>query len=161
MLQKLTGKSVIYSMAQQALRQQQLTSSSRSSCSRSITQQAPARCLARHVRRSPQQQLVCMSSKLEDVPLFSDSGVVASKAPGAALGASSGQKAGSLQLEEVPLNSEVCAALLVHFHITACAFIYRDTTHHTPKDAFQLKTRTKPCIINSTKPRPCETAPAS
>jgi hypothetical protein len=99
-----------YTMAHQAMRQQHLASSSRTSCSKSIVQQplVPARRLARQAMRLQQQQLVCMASKLEDVPLFADSSSVGAKVAGAAASSSSsGQKAGQAKLEDIPLNSEV------------------------------------------------------
>jgi len=60
----------------------------------------------RTLRLQQQQQLVCMASKLEDVPLFADTSSVGSK-PSAAASSSSGQKAGPAKLEDIPLNSEV------------------------------------------------------
>lgn len=100
-------------MAHQALRQQQLASSSRSSCSRSVVQHplSPAPCKARRTLRLQQQQLVCMASKLEDVPLFADSSAVGSKPSAAASSSSGGQKAGPAKLEDIPLNSEVSECL--------------------------------------------------
>jgi hypothetical protein len=95
-------------MAHQMMRQQQLASASRSTCSKSIVQQPlmPVRRVGRQTQRLQQQQLVCMSSKLEDVPLFADASSVGSKPSGAAASSSSG-KAGA-KLEDIPLNSEVC-----------------------------------------------------
>lgn len=97
-------------MAQQMMRQQQLGSSSRTtSCSSKSILQQPQLCTRRVVRqtaRLQQQQLVCMASKLEDVPLFADSSST-KPASGAVATSSSGQKAGPAQLEDIPLNSEV------------------------------------------------------
>jgi len=61
--------------------------------------------MGRSAARLQQQQLVCMASKLEDVPLFADSSTVGSKPAAAA--SSSGQKAGPATLEDIPLNSEL------------------------------------------------------
>jgi hypothetical protein len=97
-------------MAHQLMRQQQqLANSNRTSCSRSMVQQ-PMVATRRVARLQQQQQLVCMASKLEDVPLFADS----SAKPGssAAASSSSGQKAGQVQLEDIPLNSEVIGKLV-------------------------------------------------
>lgn len=95
-------------MAHQMMRQQQLASTSRSTCSKSIVQQPlmSVRRVGRQTQRLQQQQLVCMSSKLEDVPLFADASSVGSKTSGAAASSSNG-KAGATKLEDIPLNSEV------------------------------------------------------
>lgn len=65
--------------------------------------------------RLQQQQLVCMASKLEDVPLFADSSSVGAKVTGAAASSSSsGQKAGQVKLEDISLNSEVRGASILN-----------------------------------------------
>lgn len=59
----------------------------------------------RRVAQLQQQQLVCMASKLEDVPLFADSSAKPQSTSAAV--SSSGPKAGPAKLEDIPLNSEV------------------------------------------------------
>lgn len=96
------------------MRQQQLASTSRSTCSKSIVQQPlmPVRRVGRQTQRlQQQQQLICMGSKLEDVPLFADASSVGSKPSGAA--SSSSGKAGATKLEDIPLNSEVCQGAML------------------------------------------------
>lgn len=119
-------------MAHQMMRQQhQLATGSRAQCSSRGVVQQPLLALRTHQR--PTQQLVCMSSKLENVPLFADSSSVGAKpSSGAAATSSSGQKA---SLEDIPLNSEVgrrrvCARWQAQLH--ALGFWQRCRVSVTP-----------------------------
>lgn len=148
----LTSLSIVHStMAHQMMRQQhQLATGSRAQCSSRGVVQQPL--LARRTHERPTQQLVCMSSKLENVPLFADSSSVGAKpSSGAAATSSSGQKA---TLEDIPLNSEVRRGVCARWQAQCTRWAFgRDAAcpslmHRHPNPHHHHK------LIHSLPPRP-------